>query len=326
MQIPRLSAQEVFLNLQNKAQPHLGNYLAMYSSWFGGIITDSRLMTLPIDDHLVHRGDGAFEALKLINGGLYLLEEHLARLFSSAEKLSLQCPYSELELKEIILATCEAAFAAQTQKNKSEFSAIVRLFLSRGPGSFGPSPYDSVAPQFYCVVTRMQKPSVQKYSEGVSVVRSRIPVKESWFPTVKSCNYLNNVLMKKESVDEKVDFSVSFTPDGFLAESATENIVILNEQGVLAHPSLDYILKGTTMARLFDLVDISRKIKVQRGADISEKEVLNARGLFMVGTTLDVMPVKSYNGKNKVIPPEAVLLLQILLQDQQAGSGKITNF
>lgn len=60
-------------------------------------------MLVPIDDHLVHRGDGVFEAIKFINKKFYLLDEHLLRLKSSAEKISLKATETSAELKEIIL-------------------------------------------------------------------------------------------------------------------------------------------------------------------------------------------------------------------------------
>ena len=43
-------------------------------------MTDPRLMTIPLDDHLVHRGDGVFEALAIVGGKVYQLDAHLARL------------------------------------------------------------------------------------------------------------------------------------------------------------------------------------------------------------------------------------------------------
>jgi len=37
-------------------RPFHEDYFAMYSSIHGGVVTDPVLMTLPVDDHLVHRG------------------------------------------------------------------------------------------------------------------------------------------------------------------------------------------------------------------------------------------------------------------------------
>ena len=46
-------------------RPYQAAYHALYSSLYDGIVTDPVLMLLPLDDHMVHRGDGVFEAVKL---------------------------------------------------------------------------------------------------------------------------------------------------------------------------------------------------------------------------------------------------------------------
>jgi branched-chain amino acid aminotransferase len=325
MQTPRLSPQDIFTQLQGKKAPsnsYLSNYLAMYSSWLGGVVTDPAFMLLPIDDHMVHRGDGVFEAIKATKAGVYLLEEHLERLAASAGKIGLQLPWSSAALKEMIVQTCRIGFS----EAGADLTATLRLFVSRGPGSFSPSPYDTVGTQVHCIVTRAAKISEQKYVEGVCIGKSFIPVKPSWYPTVKSCNYLPNVLMKKEAVDRKLDFTVSYTEEGSLAESSTENIFILDRKGVLKHPRLDYILKGTMLTRLFDLVEKEGKIPVVRDAEISESDLLTAQGIFMAGTTMDILPVREYEGKKISVPPQFQQFLQLLRADQRAGAEKMTVF
>jgi len=49
-------------------RPFHRNYYAMYSTVYGGVTTDPVLMTIPLDDHMVHRGDGVFEVFKCVNG------------------------------------------------------------------------------------------------------------------------------------------------------------------------------------------------------------------------------------------------------------------
>src|SRR5579871_3546547 len=135
MQTSHLSPQDVFQHLQRRQAAHFAGYLAMYSSWYGGIVTDPTLMLLPIDDHMVHRGDGVFEAIKVVNGGVWLLEAHLNRLFLSASRIFLDLPWSKEQIRETILQTCRVA-AKQAQEilklDPAEFSAIVRLYISRG--------------------------------------------------------------------------------------------------------------------------------------------------------------------------------------------------
>ena len=65
--VHRLSYQDIVDDLQWMRKEHHTKYLAMYSSWFGGILRDPPFMLVPVDDHLFHHGDGVSEILKLLN-------------------------------------------------------------------------------------------------------------------------------------------------------------------------------------------------------------------------------------------------------------------
>ncbi|PIS10302.1 MAG: peptidase [Bdellovibrio sp. CG10_big_fil_rev_8_21_14_0_10_47_8] len=284
--IPVLDSSSVFGKLKEKGNPFWSQYFAFYSSWWGGIVQDPSLMLLPMDDHMVHRGDGVFEALKAVDRKVFLMDAHLQRLQSSAEKIGLSLPWTLEDAKEIILQTLKVA-------NQSQ--ALVRVFLSRGPGGFTTNPYDSVGAQFYVAITELKSLPETKYEVGVKIGRSQIPCKDSWMAQVKSCNYLPNVMMKKEAVDRGLDFTVGFDPEGFLTESSTENIVLVDAEGILVQPPLKYILKGTTMTRALQLAK-DRGFAVEQRR-LSEEDIFSAREVMMIGTTLDVLPVTEYEGK-----------------------------
>lgn len=290
MSIPLLSSEEILKKLALYSYEQKKSYLAMYSSWYGGITKDSSLMLVPIDDHLVHRGDGVFEAMKVIHGKVYLMNEHLDRLESSSSQLGIQWPFSREKLIDIIQDTVKAAGASE---------ALVRLYMSRGPGGFTTNPYESIGTQLYCVITSFKPMSEVKYTEGATIGKSQVPPKDPWFATIKSCNYLQNVLMKKEAVDRKLDFTIGFDIKGIVTEGSTENIMILNAHGELIRPHLRQILKGTMMMRALHLAqDLIRQGQIKNviEKDIHEKDLLAAKEVMMVGTTLDVLPVTSYEG------------------------------
>jgi branched-chain amino acid aminotransferase len=274
-------------------------------------------MMVPIDDHLVHRGDGVFEAIKVVEGKVFLMDEHLNRLANSAELIGLPLPKSKEEIKSILIETTKAAGTT---------NAVLRLYISRGPGHFSTNPYDSVGSQMYLVVTNLTKPTDQKYADGVSIGKSQVPPKESWLAKVKTCNYLPNVMMKKESVDRKLDFTIGIDAQGFLTEGSTENIVILDKDGHLIRPELRQILKGTTMMRTFELADKllkAGKIKSIQEKNISEKDLLEAKEAMMIGTTLDVLPIKEYEGQKigeGKQGPVAKELLDLLRENMRAGT------
>jgi 4-amino-4-deoxychorismate lyase len=313
--IPSLTSEEILKKLALYTYEQKKSYLAMYSSWFGGITTDPSLMLIPVDDHLVHRGDGVFEAFKYVYGKVYLLNEHLDRLETSSKQLGMEWPISRAQLIEIIYEVLKVSQAKE---------AIIRLYMSRGPGGFTANPYDSVAPQIYCIVTQLKPMSEVKYKEGAHIGRSHIAPKESFFAAIKSCNYLHNVLMKKEAVDRKLDFTVGFDGHRAVTESSTENIVIVNEHNELVRPLLKQILKGTTMMRALHLAqDLVSQKQLQGITEMNmhEKDILAAKEVMMIGTTLDVLPVTQYEGK-KIGDGKpgfiAQTLRRLLLEDQGA--------
>ncbi len=267
------------------------NYLAMYSSWYNGIIKEPALMMVPVDDHLVHRGDGIFEAFKCVQWNLYALERHLDRLERSAAGSSLKLPMSRARLQETILATVRAANVPD---------CLVRLFVSRGPGGFSTNPYECPASQLYIVMTTLNRPPSEKYEYGVTLKSSHIPIKEAYFANMKSCNYLPNVLMKKEAEDSGVDYTVSIDEQNFLGEGPTENVGIITKENEFLVPCFDRILKGITITRMIELAQdlVPTGILARVGeADITPDQAYEAAEIMMFGTTFDTLAVVNYDGK-----------------------------
>jgi 4-amino-4-deoxychorismate lyase len=314
--IPVLNSEQCRKAWQDFHYPAQKTYLAFYSSVLGGITTDAAYMSVPVDDHVVHRGDGVFEALKCRDGKAYLWEAHTERLQLSSRGLDLKVPGN---LREIVAATVQAGL-----KKSGSQDCIIRIFLSRGPGQFSTNPYDSIGNQLYVVVTQLTDPPAEKYQSGVRIGRSLIPPKESWLAQLKTCNYLPNVMMKKEAVDRKIDFTIGFDSKGYLTEGSTENLIVLTQGNLLVRPHFDNILKGTTMARVLNLAEsLNPQFHVKAGEkNMTEPDIISAKEVMMVGTTLDVLPVTEYNGKpigNGKVGPVAQALLELLRVDQNSG-------
>jgi branched-subunit amino acid aminotransferase/4-amino-4-deoxychorismate lyase len=314
MTIPLLDEQQVLNTLRSQTNPYFQKYYAFYSSWMKGIVTAPHLMLLSIDDHMVHRGDGIFEAMKSVNRSVYQLDQHLQRLATSADRISLKLPMNLSELKEIILATLKAANQNHT---------VIRLFVSRGPGNFSVNPYDAIASQLYIVVTELNSPSDDTYLKGVNIGKSALPSKSPWMAEIKSCNYLPNVLMKKESVDRDLDYVFGLDDEGYVTECPTENILIVDENGTLVHPMLNQILQGTTMLRACEL---ARDAGIQTAIrNISVDQLHTAREILITGTTLDVLPVVRYENHligNGQPGPIATKLNKLMKQDIAVGNRR----
>lgn len=272
-------------------QPWHAHQYAMFSSMLGGIVTDPLWMNAPVDDHLVHRGDGVFETLKCTAGRIYLCREHIARLFRSAARIELVSPWTEADIIDIVRQVVRAG---------GRNDCLIRVLLSRGPGGFGVNPYECPRPGLYVIAHRLTPPFMDAHPNGARVKSSAIPVKAGVFATVKTCNYLPNALMKKEAIDAGVDFTVSFDEQGFLGEGATENIGLLTAARELLVPETGRILAGTTMLRTMELA----RPLVERGeltriahARLTREDLAKAAELFILGTTPDVTAIVEFDGQ-----------------------------
>jgi branched-chain amino acid aminotransferase len=258
--------------------------------------------------------------VKCVDGNVYALDRHLERLYRSADRIGLTPPVKIAELREICLETTRAAKVP---------NAMLRLYVSRGPGGFTTNPYECIASQIYLVITAFQPVPEEKYERGVSAKISAISVKEGFFANVKSCNYLPNVLMKKEAVDAGVDFTVSRDERGYLAEGSTENFGIISKDGEFLIPAFDRILKGVSAVRMMELAENAVKnglIKAVRNAHITMAEMLAAREAMFLGTTLDVLPVTSFDGKpvgDGKVGPVCREFLKLIREDLKNGPAMV---
>ena len=294
---------------------------AMFSSVVDCIVTDQAVMNVPVDDHMVHRGDGVFESFKCMDGSIYNLEDHLARLERSCGALGIALPVPLDEIADIVVQTVRAG----GQRN-----ALVRLLVSRGQGTMGVNPYACFHPELYIVVYELPHASIGELPEGVSVAVSKVPIKPGIFAQVKTCNYLPNVLMKKEVVDLGVDFTVSLDEHRNLAEGATENIGIVTRGKELFMPSPDRVLAGTTAKRALEFAKQLVKERVLTNAEfrpINLGAVRSAAEMHIYGTTPNITPVTQFDGKpvgDGKPGPVAQRLFDMLKQEMVPDSSRLT--
>jgi len=234
-----------------------------------------------MDDHMVHRGDGIFEALECVNGCLYNLDAHLDRLQKSAQLISLDLPFNLDIIKQIIIETVAIAGVKD---------CIVRIFISRGLGGFSCKPTECQKSNLYVVVLKEETAPEHFYTEGASAVTSKIPIKPAFFARVKSCNYLPNALVHLEAHRNKVDFGIVLDQQGYLAEGATESVAIVSKQKIFMYPRFDNILKGTTLLRAIELAKKLTKngdLKGISSTDISREEAYNSSEMLIFGTGIN---------------------------------------
>ncbi len=310
--------------------------LAMFSSYLGGVVTDPALMSIPLDDHLVHRGHGVFDTCTLANGRLYRLGIHLDRLLASAALARIEHPWSHAELVEMVVDTAAASGVRD---------GSVRYWLSPGPGGFSFSPTECEEPCFYCVIFDAGHLLVN----DVDIMRNGIneatvfdtPMKPELLATIKSNNYLLNVLTHLEAVDRGGMFGVLVDADGYLAEACVLNATFVTDEGDLVTPPFQGILRGTTVRRVLELAEQelvpAGLIRAVRQAPIraDDRRGARSREMFLSGGDTHIFPITSWDGEpigDGAVGPVATWLLDRLEAEapggplDAGGSGEARDF
>ncbi|KAI9097436.1 hypothetical protein K1719_025207 [Acacia pycnantha] len=290
--VPLLTGLEVFEKLKAYREKIEGKqqYLAMYSSIFGGITTDPAAMVIPMDDHMVHRGHGVFDTAAIMDGYLYELDQHVDRFLRSAIMSKINPPFDRESIRRILIQTLSPSGCPQ-----SGLYAIVIQSLS---------PYSS---------------------KGVKVTTSSVPIKPPQFATTKSVNYLPNVLSKMESEEAGAFAGIWLDEDGFVAEGPNMNVAFVNKEKELIMPHFDKILSGCTAKRVLTLAESlvkEGKIRGIRMKNVTVEEGKNADEMMLLGSGVLVFPVVQWD--DQVIGdgkegPIVQALLNLIVEDMKSG-------
>jgi len=320
-QIPLMSPSQAVEAARRAAGEWTREYLAMYSSLLGGIVTEPWLMNLPVDEHMVHRGDGVFEACKCVGGKAYLWDRHLKRLARSAQAVGLALPWTEQELTHIARATAAAS---------GEMDLVVRIYVGRGPGGFSADPRECQGPTLYIVLTRLHPPGPEAYEQGVSLALVGLAPRGRFYAGIKTCNYLPSALVRLSAAAKGADYGVWVDPEGMVGEGATENIAIVDEDGWVCLPMPGAILEGITVGRLRELAPSLADqgvIKGLRTCPLRPRDLFEAREVMLIGTTIDVLPATVIDGRrvgDGRPGPVARALRQLLVEDLVTNPSSTT--
>ena len=294
-------------------RPGERNFLAFYDHRIRAVVTNPRLMLIPLDDHLVHRGDGVFETLKFVDGRLYQLDAHMQRLRNSAETIHINAPAPWKDIRNIVMEVARASGAQ---------NGLVSIFIGRGLGGFSLDFRECEHSTLYVVARRFPNIPDQVWEKGVHACRSSILARPKELVLIKSVNYLNNVLMKREAILKGCAYPLCFGPDHFLAEGAAENIIIVDHNGQLVVPEMNYALVGTTMLRALELIGREQDYTTR---SISEDDIRVAREVILLGTSIDALSIVRYNDKpiHDVRPGPVSRRIRILLQEDLQKNGTL---
>ena len=249
--------------------------------YLNGEFVEKEEAKVSVFDHGLLYGDGVFEGIRLYDGCVYKLEEHLKRLELSAKAILLDLP---MELDDFVKAVCE------TCRQNNLKNGYVRLVVTRGCGHLGLTPDGCGPPSVIIIADEIQLYPKELYEKGLRIIS--VPTRRinssALPPAIKSLNYLNNILAKIEA--KKVGFqeALMLNDKGEIAECTGDNVFIISN-GIIFTPPLDAgSLRGITRAAVMDLaVELGHVVKEQA---LTRYDLWTAQECFLTGTAAEVIP------------------------------------
>ena len=239
-------------------------------------------------DHGLLYGDGVFEGIRVYNKRVFLLAEHVERLYESALAIRLVIPLSPAQM---------AAAVEQTVAANGITNGYVRLVITRGAGSLGLDIRRTSHPQVIVIADTIKLYSEELYQQGLKIITASTLRNHpgALSPRIKSLNYLNNILAKIEGTDVGCEEALMLNHKGDIADCTGDNIFIV-KRGVLKTPSPDAgILEGITRNCVIQLAE-QAGIPVQQ-VTLQRHDVYTADECFLTGTAAEVIAVVGIDGR-----------------------------
>ncbi|MDM8008743.1 MAG: branched-chain-amino-acid transaminase [Phycisphaerae bacterium] len=256
--------------------------------WFNGKIVPVSEAKISIFDHCILYGDGVFEGLRVYEGKVFRLTQHLRRLEHSARAVRLELPMTRDEMA----AAVNEAVAANNVRD-----GYVRLVVTRGVGYLGLSHTRTANPTVFIIADQIELYPKELYEKGMAVISTSVVRNHpnAVAPRIKSCNYLNNILAKIEGLDAGVYEAIMYNHLGYVAECTGDNIFLVRDGLIQTPPITAGILEGVTRDVV---IELARELKIPlREMDLTRHDLYVADECFLTGSAAEVIPVTKIDGR-----------------------------
>jgi branched-chain amino acid aminotransferase len=256
--------------------------------YLDGRFVDQADAKVSVFDHGLLYGDGVFEGIRLYGGNVFRLEEHLERFENSAKSILLDLPLTRAEWSAAICETC---------RRNGLVDGYIRLVVTRGVGDLGLAPWLCAKPSYFVIASKISLYPAEHYENGLSIVT--VPTRRigpaSLPATIKSLNYLNNILAKIEAKQFGALEAIMLNEQGYVAEATADNVFIVHK-GVVLTPSVSQgALTGVTRSTI---IDIAKSLGIpEREADLTRYDLWCADECFLTGSGAEVIPVVKLDGR-----------------------------
>ncbi|MCW4009815.1 MAG: branched-chain-amino-acid transaminase [Candidatus Bathyarchaeota archaeon] len=237
-------------------------------------------------DHGFLYGDGVFEGIRVYDGVVFKLKEHVQRIYASAHAMMLKIPMTQEEMVQAVV---------ETVKKNNLKDSYVRLIVTRGVGDLGLDPRKCSLPSVIIIADHIVLHDGEAKTKGITTMVSwvrRNPVDGSSHE-IKSLNYLNSIMAKIEANMSGVDEAICLTPNGCVAEGVGENIFMVKNGKISTPPTSTGALEGITSNAVMELAKkLGYEVVVE---NLTMFMLFNADELFFTGSAAEIVPIRMVN-------------------------------
>src|SRR3989304_6308836 len=239
-------------------------------------------------DHGLLYGDGVFEGIRAYNKRVFKLERHIERMYQSAKAIDLKIPHSKDQFIELILQTC---------RRNHGVDGYIRPIVTRGPGDLGLDPRKCKrGPSIIVIAQEIALYPKEKYEQGLKVVTSsyRRGPPPALSPSIKSLNYLNNIMARIEANQYGADEALMLDIHGYISEATADNFFIVQNHSLIT-PYSSTNLPGITRETVMELGEQNGLRVIER--PFSLFDVWASDEAFITGTAAEIGPVVEVDGR-----------------------------
>ena len=234
-------------------------------------------------------GDGVWEGIRLHNGKLFHIRQHLRRLYEGAKALDMEIGLEQDELQQRIEDTCAA--------NSMQSGVHIRLMVTRGIKA---TPYQdpriTISPPTIVIIPEYKAPLASTLEKGIRLFTVHV---RRGYPDVQdqklnSHSKLNCITACIQAAKAGADEALMLDPHGFVATCNSTHFFIVRD-GEVWTSSGDYCLGGITRRTVIDLCRENRIPVFEKSFSLTD--VYGADEAFVTGTFAGVAPVAEVDGR-----------------------------
>ncbi len=251
--------------------------------WLDGVMSPLEEAKVTVADHAYLYGDGLFEGIRIYQGRIFKLDEHLDRLMEGCRYLGFNVTQGRGGIRAAILETAKAAQFAD---------GYIRVNVTRGTGLGLDPKHIKQEASVMIMVNSLSLYSRDQYQTGLQVITSSIRVipPDSLDPRIKCIGrYAGNILAKQEANRAGAGEGLMLNHQGIIAECTGDNIFFVRDRVIYTPDPNCGILKGITR-------DTAMELARRDGLSVMEGfytryDLLSADECFLTGTAAEVIPM-----------------------------------